>query len=289
MIKDLIQDLTFDKITLTQALTRAKLIAYKIKNDNFKEWIELELGGYINKELPKYRVINCDVFAEVIDPFRGKYTIPFDVTNVDKDLTENSFYKMNVTQSVGTMESGLEKDGESQYGYEFLPQQLVQLLRSMTSDGDSITAVKRRIQFSEIRHILSITKQKLLDILLQLNDAFPHLENDFVTDINSIDKAQTIINHNIYGNYSNSNIGIGQNVSQSINNENKIEELVKELSSMGVEDEDIAEIRTIIQNKNKESIPKQVMNWLGKLSTKVIEKGIELNIPLILERLQEFI
>ena len=46
MIKDLIKDIAYDKISVTQALTRAKLIAYKIRNDTFKNWISNELNGY---------------------------------------------------------------------------------------------------------------------------------------------------------------------------------------------------------------------------------------------------
>jgi len=46
MIKELITDLAFDKITLSQALTRAKLIARQIKNDSFKNWLNKELNGY---------------------------------------------------------------------------------------------------------------------------------------------------------------------------------------------------------------------------------------------------
>lgn len=69
MIKELIEDLTFDRITLSQALTRAKIIAYKVNNSDFKNWIQAEISGYKDLELPDYRIISCSVFAEAFDAF----------------------------------------------------------------------------------------------------------------------------------------------------------------------------------------------------------------------------
>jgi len=44
MIKPLIKDLTYNNITLAEGLNRAKIIAFEIKNSEFKEWINFELN-----------------------------------------------------------------------------------------------------------------------------------------------------------------------------------------------------------------------------------------------------
>lgn len=287
MIKELIEELAFDRITLTQALTRAKIIAFKIDNLEFKDWLIHELNGYNQKELPNYRKISCEVFAEVYHPLRGNYTIPFDVSNLDKDLKEQSMYKMNVTQSIPTMEKGLEDDSSNSYGYEYLPIPMVQNLKSMVSEGDSITAVKRRIQMSEIKHIIELTKQKLLDTLLELNSAFPNLENEFNKSQKEI--AQTIINQNIYGNNTNSNIGIGEGITQCIESKNKIDKFIEEIKKLGIEDSDINEVKDIIHNTENTNLGKSLMKWIGKVSTKSIEKGVELQIPTLIEKINELI
>jgi AbiTii-like protein len=63
MIKDLIYDIAYDKINLSQALSRSKLLAYKIDNDNFKEWLRKELEGYdyTDKLMPAYRRIQLPI------------------------------------------------------------------------------------------------------------------------------------------------------------------------------------------------------------------------------------
>jgi len=62
MIKELVKDISYDKITLNQALTRAKLVAYKIDNNEFISWINKELNGYDNLDIvPEYREFYCEI------------------------------------------------------------------------------------------------------------------------------------------------------------------------------------------------------------------------------------
>jgi hypothetical protein len=291
MIKQLIEDLSFDKITITQALTRAKIIAYKVKNDDFKDWIYREINGYTDSTLPSYRVVKCEVFADIHNPYRGTTTVPFDVTNLDKDLnSEMSFYKMKITQSIGTLESNLNAAQDNNFGFELLPQGLVSTLSEMSGSENEIISVKRRIQFSELRHIVELTKQKLLDTLLELNDAFPDFENSFSKVGNeSEQRVQTIINQNIYGNNANSNIGIGDNVEQTLNSNNSFEQLSDELKNIGVEETDIGELKKLLKSESKEDLSKKILGWVGKLATKAIEKGIELQVPLLIETVNKYI
>lgn len=126
MIKTLITDIAYDNITLSQALTRAKLIAYKIDNEDFKLWIDNELNGYSNTNLlPQYRKISCELQAVINVPFVGTRAIPIDVTSLDKWFEGSfSFYELNVIQSVSTLEENIKKaDGNT--GYENLPQGVV--------------------------------------------------------------------------------------------------------------------------------------------------------------------
>lgn len=291
MIKELIKDLTFDKITLSQALTRAKLISYKINNSDFKDWLQSEITGYKDMPLPDYRIMGCEVFAEIFDPMRGgTRTIPMDVSNLENTLeTKYSFYSMRMTQSIGTLENGLEKDKESNYGYMYLPSEFAKTLANMTPDGDFITAVKRKVYLSEISYILEQTKQKLLDTLLELDVAFPDLENTFSNNKDDEQKAQTIIHHNIYGNNSNSTIGVGNNISQNVTTNNSIQELVKDLEKIGIEKEDIVKVQEIINTEPKENLSKKVLSWVGEIATKAVEKGVELQVPLLIETVSRYI
>lgn len=288
MIKDLIKDLTYDNITLSQGLTRAKIIAYKIDNDNFKSWINTELNGYGKEDkLPNYRVIPCDVFA-VLESFGTKREVPYDLTNLDKDLG-GKIYNMQAKQSIATIEEGL-KDNNEPYGYEDLPMQMVNMFRKM-SNNKFIVSVRRRIQLSQASNILNLTKQKLIDTLLELDTAFPNLQDDYQNTKENIEKTSTIINNHIYGNNSSSNIGVGKNITQSIENvyNEKVEQVLSDLKKLGVSEEEILEVRNIVtqENNDKTNLGKKLLGWVGKITSKTIEKGIELNLPMIMGKIQE--
>lgn len=289
MIKELIKDISYDQITLNQALMRAKLIAFEINNDDFKNWINKELNGYNNGDkLPDYRIIPCDIFA-VMEAYGQRKTVPYDLTNIDKDL-DGKIYKMEVQQSVSIIENGL-KDTDEVYGYQDLPIQIVQMLREM-SENNFIVSVKRRIQLSQSQHILNLTKQKLIDTLLELDQAFPNLQDNFKNTKENKEKTSTIINNHIYGENASSAIGVGENIDQKISNvyNQKIERVLADLKKLGVPEEDIIEVEEIVSKEtDKVKLGKRLMSWAGKMANKAVEKGIELQIPMVMEKIQELI
>jgi hypothetical protein len=104
--------------------------------------------------------------------------------------------------------------------------------------------------------------------------------------------AKTIINNNIFGNSTNSNISFGNNVKQVMNikKEKKIEEFLELINKLNLDKEDVEEVEVIIaENKDKPTFGKKLLTWTGKLATKAIEKGIQLKIPEILAKVQEFV
>lgn len=285
MIKELIKDLSFDKITLNQALTRAKIIAFEINNEDFKNWINKELNGYsVNDKLPDYRIIPCDIFA-VLKAYGQRKTVPYDMTSIDKEL-DGKIYKMDILQSVSVLESEL-KDSDKTYGYQEFP---IHILQELRQNNKFITSVERRIQHFQLENILNLTKQKLIDTLLDLDKAFPDLQNNFNNTPENQEKTNTIINNHIYGDNASSNIGVGDSLSQKISNnyEIKIEQTISDLKELGVPEEDLEEFKSIVTKEtDKRNLGKELMNWLGKITNKAIEKGIELKVPLIMEKIQE--
>eukprot|EP00814_Leptocylindrus_danicus_P011282 CAMPEP_0116038798 /NCGR_PEP_ID=MMETSP0321-20121206/23086_1 /TAXON_ID=163516 /ORGANISM="Leptocylindrus danicus var. danicus, Strain B650" /LENGTH=223 /DNA_ID=CAMNT_0003517707 /DNA_START=193 /DNA_END=861 /DNA_ORIENTATION=+ len=221
-----------------------------------------ELNGYTNDDqLPDYRIIPCEIFA-VIEGYGSRKMVPYDLTNLDKDL-DGQIYKMQAKQSVPTIEEGLSNSSEQQYGYEDLPMQLVNMLREM-SDNKFIVSVKRRIQLSQASHILNLTKQKLIDTLLELNSAFPNLQDDYQNTTENNEKASTIINNHIYGDNSSSNIGVGENITQKVENvyNQKIENILADLKKLGVPEEDLVEVKEIVTKEtDKVSLGKRLVGW----------------------------
>src|SRR5690606_35727423 len=103
-------------------------------------------------------------------------TIPMDISNLVKDSNTN-LYEMKITQSIANLYLSVNKS-EGSVGIENLPQKVANMFRQITKD-ESLVGIERRIQFSQLSHIIEITKNKLIDTLLELDSAFPNMENDF--------------------------------------------------------------------------------------------------------------
>lgn len=291
MIKDLIKELTFDKITLTQGLNRAKLIAYEIENSDFKNWISNELNGYESGDLPSYRIVPCDTVGTLENFIYGRKHVPIDMSAInDAKGSDNDVTKMSIIQSIDLIEKNIEGKSGGEYGYEAVPQDIVQLFRKYYNQPH-LVEVHRRIQYSHYQHILNLTKQKLIDTLLELSNAFPDLENSYEPTDKNKAIASTIINNYINGENASSNVGVGENFTQNISNvdNTKIKQIISELKDLNVPKEEIDNLEVIIENTEKPELSKKIFSWVGKLTQVALEKGIELQIPLIIEKVQELL
>lgn len=292
MIKELIKDISYDKISLDQALTRAKLIAYKIDNDEFISWISRELNGYDDLDIiPEYRELHCDIVARVENPYNGTRLVPIDLTEFDRSIDGN-LYKFNYTLSIFGVEQNLEavKHSNEQYGYIDFPIEIVRDISKLVQQNN-ISAVSRKMQFSQLHNILSITKQMLLDTLLELNKAFPDLEDEYMND-DKKDTASQIITTYIYGNNASSNVGVGKDFTQGISNSytEKVEQVLNDLRQLGVPNEDINELEDIINNEpDKNKLGAKFLAWSSALMTKAVEKGIDVKVPEVLDAIQNLI
>jgi hypothetical protein len=163
MIKELIHDLAFDKITLNQGLTRAKIISSKIGDSNFSNWIRSELNGYSSYEtLPDYRITQCDLQG-TIDDFGGLRVIPIDARVLDEKIG-GRVYTIHLTQDIYTLESVI-RDARGEKIIFKMPHKLISHLSGLTRTH--LVDAGKEVQKSQLRFVVSQTKQRLIDISAQ--------------------------------------------------------------------------------------------------------------------------
>lgn len=192
-------------------------------------------------------------------------------------------------QNISLLEESYSKEDIHKFGYFYFSESDVQKLRESSPQGHLIYRAKRRIQVSEIKYVIDTTKQRLLDTLLELNEAFPKLENEYKGDAQNKAIVHNSVNNVFNGNIVNSNIGVGENITQSIEINTKLDSLIQELRKLGIDENDANEVREIILHDNKENWGEKLMSWVGKMTTKSIEKGIDLQVPVLIEKINDFI
>ncbi|MCE3076740.1 AbiTii domain-containing protein [Chryseobacterium gwangjuense] len=290
MIKQLITDIAYDNITLTQALTRAKLIESKIKNKSFKDWLKNEIEGYDSLEVPEYRIVVAPIV--LIAEFQTSQQIKINVNlpdTFDKEAIEISkFHK--ILMPISTIENSVKNVEGPEWNMKLSIEQVEvfsQLyIKNVKSQGGWIRKGYRTLAKLHFQNVLDLTKQKLLDILMDLNEQFPDLENDFENSKLNNEAVSNIITNNIYAPNNNLNNAAGNNISiksEYTNTLSPIQE--KNLKDLGVNDIEIQQLNTILaeNNKDKPEFGKKLMAWCASVGSSLAGRGIYDALPKISE------
>jgi hypothetical protein len=291
MIKQLITDVAYENITLSQALTRSKLIASKINNDVFKNWIKREVEGYDdNDALPDYRTIPSPTFLIAEFPLGEMHTIEVSIPDTYDESIKKKTYFHEVLGSIKSIEDNINSIPGAQ-GQINLPIGLVKIYsglynKQVQSNRGVIRSGHRLVSRVHLKNIVEQTKQKLLDILMDLNEQFPDLENDFENNRQNNEAVSNIITNNIYAPNNNLNNAAGANAtitSQYTNTLSQTQE--NSLKELGVNDGEIQELNTILTENNKESstFPKKLMAWSASVASSLAGRGLYDAIPKINE------
>lgn len=297
MIKELITDIAFDKITVAQALTRAKLIASQIKNETLKTWLSNELSGYEYDDavLPDYRRIYSEILLTAQLPFGKTQEFPVILgDNIDKE-TKNLINIHRVFEPISIVESNIAAM-EGHKGFVQLPGAMIQMVSEfyknmLDQNRAHVISGGRWIGKSQLQNIVENTKQKLLDVLQELEDEFPNLDKNYTMNEANNEKAQNIITNNIYGNNNPLNVAAGEKINQGDINFKITNEHIEQLKSFGVNDEEIEEL-TIIDQSTPKGNPERkskMMSWLGKVSSSIAARGIYDGAPKLIEYVGDLI
>jgi hypothetical protein len=298
MIKELITDITFDKITLSQALTRTKLVENKIKNATLKAWIAKELSGYEYDDpaLPDYRNVWTEIELTAQLPFGRTQTFPLVFPDgFDKETVE-LVHTHRITEAIATVEHQIATF-ESAKAYLHFPTQQLGIFTDLYKEnlnraGGVLISGYRLIGKVNYQNVLEQTKQKLIDTLMELDNEFPDLENDFRASRENSDKIQNIITNHIYGDNATATIAAGATVNQSVTITQLRPEDEEKLKSLGLVQAEINDLKNILQNKateKKETFVGKVVKWMGSVTASIAGRGLYENIPAITEFVQQII
>ena len=92
-----IQNAAVDKdADIPTILRKCKVLAARLGNDQFKQWVEYELNGYPSKDvLPKYRILRVHSCGHFAGPFgSGLKNAPIPLMNIPesfRDYVEHSY------------------------------------------------------------------------------------------------------------------------------------------------------------------------------------------------------
>lgn len=284
-------------------MLKAQSIAYILKDDDFKKWINCEQNGYTDDDLlPTYRIIGCQVYLDVYRPFIGSiqnFSFPPGLMGkYDKRLFSMPFHNPLVEIERYSL-------GTGQITSEIIAGMYPEINKYI--EGHIINA-KQCVSPACLISIISTFKSKLLDFFLKLNDELE--ANIDLTKLGKNKTVETIMNQTIFAGIVNTGSGdISVKNSNVINgNDNnilverelneKIENLLEQIKCIEItnkEDEQdvnqsISDIKNEIRTQNPDSgIIRRALKVLKSIPSIVANKGLEFCIGEILDKLSTYI
>lgn len=282
-----IQDVAIDQNSdVLSLLRRCKVLATRLKNKEFSQWVDWELNGYKNTEdLPDYRIITVHSkghFSGVAGSGLRNADIPLScIDKKYKKHLEKSFFM----QSIGSY-LDLVRNPDAGNFQEPWPPDLVAIIQGDIYRYMNCMTAWKVIPRPAIVSLIEAVRNRILNFVLEIETEAPGageaqpnhtpLPQDQVTQI---------FHTHIYGTVGNIAQG-NQNVSQTSNvtvNENDLAALKSYIESTGITAQKIEELEKAIAEDNTTKVKEtrvlgsKVSSWLGSVMSGIAQ-GI---IPII--------
>lgn len=278
LLSEIVDILTNNSDSLTAALLKTKVLAYKLNNKKLLNWVNNELNGYPSgSALPDYRIIPTSVVGSFSNGFQRATNAPIPIYHLDKKLQDVLSYT-HMTSSVSNLEHMVSQDGDN-LGQTLPPEFCGYISRNFPYDGFFVEFAKKSIAKGHIVNILAQIRSKLLEFILELEKETKEEDMQNISD-KAVDK---ILSTTIIGD--NNVVVSGDNNIQTVNisiKKGDIESFTKFLEKYNVEKNDIQEIINIFKDEkpnyeNKELGPK-AKSWLSKMLSKSIQGAWDISV-----------
>jgi hypothetical protein len=168
-----IQDAAIDsKIELATLLRKCKVLAARLGNEQFKEWVEQELNGYKSDHVPDYRKLHhVNSKGYFLGPFgSGLKNAPIPLTSISKDF-RTGLDVCYLNQPVAELES-LVRNAEGSLQQPWNPDLIKYAAQEIYEDMNCVQAWKEISKESFIA-TLDAVRNKILSFVLEIESENP--------------------------------------------------------------------------------------------------------------------
>lgn len=269
MIIEIQKDCCNSNIKLSDLLRKCLYLAYKIKSEDFIQWIHNELNGYKSEDnLPEYRVFHCVVKGNLSDRYHLIKNYPLDITKFP-DIIQKNYGMMRVKNSISSIECLIEEGtGLIKRPWEASVVELI--------SENYISHIAYNIWSESPTHLYSAildgVKTRVLQFALEVESTISNIEDIKLSNLNDEQKEKiaNIFNTNIYGNANVANASENFSQNLQVKSNDLIDKLLSELLEMKKQGKDSQIIDDIIPHiESMKSVKDQtgVMTKLVEIMT----------------------
>jgi hypothetical protein len=286
LVEEIIDLLSREDPNIENALTKTKVLLYRLGEDHLAGWVSAELNGYTgSQEVPGYRIIPTRVLASVTDGITIRYpSTQLPLGHLPEQM-RTDLRNTKVGHSVATLQqfAAAKEDSLSKP----LSPELYRLLAKGLTKGFIIESAHVEIARSQIIGILAQIKSRLLDFILQVSTRMPSdiTDSDARTKSKEID-ISSLFQSAIFGD--NTTIIVGNHNTQTVKNiaikAGDFRSLAEHLRAHRVSEPDIANLRSAIDqdgenvDRSKRQPGSKVKEWMKVMLAKAVDTSWQIEI-----------
>ncbi|KOY86240.1 hypothetical protein AD998_08860 [bacterium 336/3] len=280
LINTIINELVDTNKSITSPFLKAKVLASQIQNSELLKWVNDEIQGYEQENLPDYRVKYGYLQGDYINGNSHLKNQPI-LTGLGKDI-EEEIKRIRFTQSLQELESMLSKESDTIIRNLLVPQlvKLVEQSIKRVPENRAFNLIHLEVitSITVVNNILSVVRNKLLDFMLKITEEFGQTVE--IKDLKeNKEKVNTIMNHTIINNSGDGvvvNTGNDANINASIQiNKGSKDELIQKLKEANVPKSDVQELVEIIDNDEPnhetQTLGTGAKTWVQKMFAKALD------------------
>ena len=272
LLQEIIDGCVNHSLSLNETLMKCKILAYRLKNEELKNWVNSEINGYDNKDcFPSYRIIPAHSkgnFQSSTHIFKG-LNIPS--TTIHKEFREyvDTCY---MSRGVSTLEHLLNNSTSDILTADWDHNLIVLEGRKIYKDLVCLNAWQE-IPVSAVTEILEKVRSIILDFCLKIEQEYPNIGEHPMINTPDIKKVEQIVQNtfNFYGgtqNVATNSKEFSQDIQLNSNELfNNIENAINSISSI---DETLKSelLKLLLQMKdsnNKQTFSEKYKNFIQKI------------------------
>lgn len=276
-IDDIIEAVTVKREPVADTLRRCLVIAYRLKNDVFKTWVESELNGYPdNSNLPDYRVgksIALGYFHDGFGSFSNNQPI---AVHLMDEKHRHWATDVNLGQPIAAYGEGEVEDIAFAW-----PPTLTAYYQSKLMQGMYLNRAWLPVPPSMLVGLVDTVKTRILTFALEIQSELPEDDSKGVETIPQ-SVVNRIVNVTIMGN--NNIVGDYGTIEVTMVDPGDVKGLTEAVKEVGLTDEDAQELETILQSEpgtavattGEQSLGEKTLRWIARNAGKAAHGGVKI-------------
>jgi hypothetical protein len=254
-------------------LRKCRVLAARLKNGEFKNWVQYELDGYpLEAELPEYRKMRAQSFGHFFGAYgSGAKNAPIPIMCIPEEfrkfVTDVEFHN-----GVGALQDLISRSDGSALQEQW-PADLVAVVASQIYERMNLAQAWKAIPPSAIVSILETVRNRILNFVLEIEDVAPDAGESSAAPSLTPEQVGNVFNTYIMGNVGNvasGNSHVEQHSTVTVN-KGDFESLAAFLKNLDVDDEDVEQLKEAVEAEpkaTKSGFGRRVASWIGQMVTK---------------------